>query len=271
VAIALAEAFFLFFPRPKKITVTKEKIVVTREKVKEKEMAVSREILPKPIAGHIAIIVDDCGYNLQPCEYSQKIKSPVTFSVLPNLQHSTDVAKCIHKNGKEVMLHLPMEPHYNEDKYPENYLIKTSMSKAKIENILTKSLESVPLAAGVNNHMGSKVTEDTRAMTIVFDGLKNRRLFFIDSLVTNNSVCQAIAKSKALPFGKRGIFLDNENNRDYIEHQFELLAREARAKGYVIAIGHDRTLTLQIIQEQIQRLEKEGFKIITVGELIKQR
>ena len=266
-AIALTQAFFLFAHKPKVVR-PKEKVVISKQVPAKPAVSVAAREMPQPFQGRIAIIIDDCGYNLQPCEFSEKIKSPVTFSVLPSLQHSTDVAECVHKNSKEVMLHLPLEPHHNDDVYPENYLIKTTMSSAKIESIIHKSLESVPYVDGINNHMGSKATENTKVMTVIFKELQKHDLFFIDSLVTSNSVCQTVAQSLDLSFGKRDIFLDNENNRPYIEHQFELVAQEARKKGYAIAIGHDRRLTLQIIEEQTDRLEKEGFKIIKVKDLL---
>ena len=267
-AIALIEAFFLFVYKPK-VTRAKEKVAaVTKPRPAKPAVLLIHRETPKPLQGRIVIIVDDCGYNLRPCEFSAKIKSPVTFSVLPSLQHSTEVAECVHGNNKEVMLHLPLEPHNNDDVYPENYLIKTSMSEAKIQGIIRKSLKSVPYASGVNNHMGSKATENTKIMTAIFNELKKRNLFFIDSLVTNNSVCQTVAKSMELPFGKRDIFLDNQNARESIEHQFELLTQEAKEKGYAVAIGHDRHLTLQIIEEQTGLLEKEGFKIISVKDLL---
>ncbi len=267
-AVVLVEAFFLFFHKPKTVTVIKEKIVVVKEKA-EKEKPAPREVTPKPVLGRIAIIVDDCGYNLRPCEFSKTIKSPVAFAVLPNLRHSTEVGTCVHQNRKEVMLHLPMEPHHNEDKYPKNYLILTSMDRKAIEGIITKSLNSVPNADGVNNHMGSKATENMEVMAVVLRDLKRRGLFFVDSLVTGHSVCPTLARSINLPFGKRDIFLDNENTREYIRQQFDLLAKEAREKGFAVAIGHDRLLTLQLIREETERLEKDGFKIVPISELVK--
>ncbi len=262
--LVLTEAFFLFIYKPKKTVVI--------EKKEEKRVAVkAKETVKKPTAGRIAIIVDDCGYNLLPCSFSTAIKDPVTFSILPDLQHSTDVAACTHQSNKEVMLHLPMEPHNNADKYPEGYIIKTSMSKAKIEQIINKALKDVPYVAGVNNHMGSKATESKPVMTIVFSVLKNKGFFFVDSLVTDHSVCPALAKTMQLPFAQRNIFLDNKNERAAIEKQFALLAEDAKKNGYAVAIGHARRLTLQIIKEQTERMGKEGFQFVTVKDLIEQK
>src|SRR3989338_2854864 len=244
-AILAIETLILFSQHPRKTTIIKEK----------KARVISKRELPKgQMAGRIAIIVDDCGYNLQPCEIISKIKRPVTFSVLPALKYSTAVAQCAHYSEKEVMLHLPMEPHQNSDKYPDGYIIKTTMSNKKIERLIKDALATVPFAAGVNNHMGSKATEDTKTMKNVFSVLKADNLFFIDSMVTNRSVAQDLASAMGIPFAERNIFLDNNNDRSYIEGQFLQLAEIARAKGYAVGIGHARALTLQIIKEQTEQI-----------------
>lgn len=277
----LTETFFLLVYKSKQVAEVKAQkasVALKKEPIKKPEMAVFKKTekkepaeAKKPFLGKIAIIVDDCGYNLQPCEYSASIKNPVTFSVLPDLKHSTDVAQCVHNNQKGVMLHLPMEPHFNNDHYPDDYIITTVMKKAKIENIIKHDLENIPFVDGVNNHMGSKATETSSLMAIVFDELKKRSLFFIDSLVTDKSVCSALAKTIQLPFTQRDVFLDNTNERSYIEGQFAQLAEIAKKKGHAIAIGHDRKLTLEIIKEQTELLESQGFQFVTARDLISKK
>lgn len=259
--LVLVEAYFLFF-RPKKMppaAVHKKPVAVAVKEIKE-----------RPVKGRIAIIIDDWGYNVSHCELLRAIDGPVTVSILPQLPHSQEVAECAHRNGKEVMLHLPLEPQPREnlEKYPRHYIIKTSMKKTEVEKMLEEALKSVPFADGINNHMGSKATEDTRLMTTVFTFLQKKGLFFVDSLVTNHSVCRDLARTMSLPFAHRDIFLDNTNNRSYIESQFNQLIETATQKGTAIGIGHDRALTLEVIDEQIQKWEKEGFQFVTVRNLI---
>lgn len=271
--LVIIEAFFLFVHKPQQPTIQKKAPKPSLEKeIPPKPPivlpVVPKEIFPKPKTPIIAVIIDDCGYNLLPCRFATLIKSPVTFSILPDLQHSVKIAECAHESNKEVMLHLPLEPHEILEKYPKDYLIKTSMDKGKIKKILTKNLDTLPHLSGVNNHTGSKATEDRRTMSTIFAILRERGLFFIDSLVTDHSICQTLASEKKLPFAKRDIFLDNENERSYIEGQFALLAEQAKRSGSAIAIGHARSLTLQIVKEQIEKLEKEGFRFVTIKELI---
>ncbi len=287
VFLVLTEGFFLFVRTPS-VSVPTKGVAVKEVKHEARNVKkqttdqfpaisvkppIQRETTLSPlprasaIEGHLAIIVDDCGYSALPCQIAPSINGPVTFSVLPNLKFSTQVSRCTDRAGKEVMLHLPMEAHHNSDPYPESYLIKVNMSKSKIESIIAKSLASVPNAVGVNNHMGSKATENKSVMSIIFAALKRQGLFFVDS-VTGKSVCKEIAHTMKLPFAERQVFLDNKNERTYIENQFKMAAQKARENGYAIAIGHARPLTLQIIKEQADKLPGEGVIFVTVQELI---
>ena len=216
----------------------------------------------------VSIVIDDWGYSTKNCQYLREIKNPITVSVLPDLPHSADVMQCAHEAGKEIMLHLPMEAHNNSDEYPLDYLLKTTMSPLKVNHLLSNILDKMPLVVGVNNHMGSKATEDKTMMSTVFKQLKHRGLFFMDSRVTSKSVCEPLARLSGVPFASRDVFLDNVNERAAIQKELADLVKIAKKRGKALAIGHDRALTLQVIQESIQSLRDQGIELVTVKELI---
>lgn len=222
-----------------------------------------------PVKAYVAIVIDDWGYSTRNCEYLRSIKDPITVAVLPDLPHSNDVMQCAHAAGKEIMLHLPMEAHSNSDEYPADYLLKTDMSPLKIDRLLTSILDKMPFVVGVNNHMGSKATEDKAVMSTVFKQLKYRGLFFMDSRVTSKSVCASLARQAGLPFASRDVFLDNINERGPIEESLAELARIALKRGKAIAIGHDRSLTLQVIEDKVLWFREQGIELVTVKDYIR--
>jgi polysaccharide deacetylase 2 family uncharacterized protein YibQ len=138
-----------------------------------------------------------------------------------------------------------------------------------VSKIVEDDLNQLPSVEGVNNHMGSKATGDRALMKIILKKLKKKGLFFIDSMTAHNSVCSALAVEMGLAFGKRDVFLDNINTREAITKQLLILAQKARRRGYAVAIGHDRHLTLQILKEELPLLEKQGFQIVSVKGLLK--
>ena len=86
------------------------------------------------------------------------------------------------------------------------------------------------MTKGVSNHMGSKATEDRELMTTILAELKRRRLFFVDSVTSDRSVCAPVAAALKIPFARREVFLDNRNERKAIERQFAEAAAIARQK-----------------------------------------
>lgn len=218
----------------------------------------------------IAFVLDDWGYRMNNCRFLKEIKEPLAIAVLPGLRHSDNIMKCASLYDKDIMLHLPLEPYHTADKYPDYYLIKTTMPKAKVESLLDDTFKKMPLIIGVNNHMGSKATEHRELMTVVLKKIRKKGLFFVDSMTApKGSICGALADELKVPFAKRDVFLDNINTREAIEKQMIELAQKARRQGYAIAIGHDRTLTMQVIKDSIPVLQKQGFKIVSIRELLR--
>lgn len=222
--------------------------------------------VPVVTRAKIAIVLDDWGYNLNSLPIIEKIKLPLTASVLPNLSYSREVAEELHSRGFEIILHLPMEP--KEAYHLEKNTIMTSWNEASINKIIDEDLGNIVYAKGINNHMGSRATENSRTMEIVFKKLKKRSLFFLDSLVTSSSVCYNLSRKIGLPYARRDIFLDNKEDPVYIKEQINKLKLRAKEKGSAIGIGHDRKVTLEVLKEVMPELEKEGYKLVYLSELV---
>jgi hypothetical protein len=160
-----------------------------------------------------------------------------------------------------------MEPH---EKYRlEQNTILTSMDEATIKEILRQDLANVPYVKGVSNHMGSKATEDIRIMRIIFNELKRSHLYFLDSLVSSESVGFDLANERRVAFSKRDVFLDNEEEPEYIKGQIRKLKTRAMVYSRAIGIGHDHKVTLEVLKEVMPQMAKEGYKFVFVSELAK--
>jgi len=218
--------------------------------------------------GKIAIVLDDWGYNLNNLHILKEIKAPLTLSVLPNLPYTKSVCQEGYTLGFEIILHLPSEP--KEKVRLEQNTILTTMKDKTITDIVDHDLENIDYVRGLSNHMGSKVTEDERVMNLILKELKQRKLYFLDSWVTSKSVGASLAKKMNLPFLKRDIFLDNNEDAVYIRSQINKLKNKARINGQAVGIGHDRKITLETLREIIPELENEGYKIVLASSLTKE-
>ena len=168
------------------------------------------------------------------------------------------------------MLHLPMEPkgYPARDKDPGKGAILMNTPRKEIAKIIAQDLSGIPYVQGVNNHTGSRLTENKEMMNLILKELKKRKLFFIDSKTSDESVAYREAKRLGLRCGERDVFLDNEIDLDYIKGQIRLLARIALNEGKAIGIGHAHSLTVQAIKETIPELENQGIEFVLVSELV---
>jgi len=224
--------------------------------------------VPLHAAGKVAIVLDDWGYNNRNVQALLEIGQPITVAVLPNLPFSKNVAVNANAGNIEVILHLPLEAH-DSSKRPEKGVIKTDMSAKDVLERLQSALDSVPYVKGVSNHMGSKATEDEKLMKLLFVQFKKKNLYFLDSLVTVNSVCGKIAGEAGIKFTERSVFLDNENTADYIAAQLRHAMTLAKEKNAVVAIGHDRALTIKTIKNMLPAFQREGIKLVYLSEVVK--
>jgi len=241
-------------------------------KPSRKEKIVVAKIIPPRFAEkEMAIIIDDIGYDLKPVYELIRIEEEITFAVLPLLPHSREADRLLQQSGREVLLHLPMEPVSYPDEKPGSGALFTDMSDEEIVRQLEKNLASVPHAVGVNNHMGSKFMADEEKLTPVFRTLKSANLFFVDSRTTPSSKSAAVARKTNLPLVSRKVFLDHDRNYDKIYAVLMDVARAPAGTAPLIAIGHPYPETIRAIRDARRVLREKGVSIIPVSRMIKKQ
>lgn len=238
--------------------------------VKQPAAAEKKVVKAEPVknAGKIALILDDWGYNLKNRDFITGNNYHLSISILPFKPYSAMVAKLAHDKNKDVIVHMPMEPESKESYGLEENTLLIGMSRDEIDTILKRAFKNIPYAKGLSNHMGSKATQNKRLMEIVMEFLKANNLFFLDSLVTSKSVCAGCAEKFMVPIMRRDVFIDNENDPAYIRKQVMALAHEAEASGLAVGIGHDRPVTISVLEEVIPELSEQGFEFVNISEII---
>ncbi|MDP3730671.1 MAG: divergent polysaccharide deacetylase family protein [Candidatus Omnitrophota bacterium] len=250
---------------PKRKIIVVKKVPAAKEAVRKRRFAAIQKNYKNP---KVAIVIDDFGYNISNLDRILAAKRAVTFSILPNLPYSKRIAEAASSKGYEVILHLPLES-LDKAAPTEAGTIKTGMNEKEMLALLDKDIASVPGLSGVSNHQGSKATEDKRCMSIILSDLKKRSLYFLDSLVTNKSVCREAAAQAQVPYAKRDIFLDNENSPEYIEKQMLSMRKMAFKYGSVIAVCHDRKNTIAVLDKMMPELVSEGIRFVYLSEIVK--
>lgn len=211
----------------------------------------------------IAIIIDDMGHNLEEGERLAALDQPLTLAFLPWRRHTQRLAQLAHDRGKEIMLHAPMANTHNFDLGPGG--LTADMDEHTMTLTLRRALQSIPYVQGVNNHMGSLLTQQLRAMDWVMKELNRYRLYFVDSRTIASSVAGDVARAYSIPSVTRDIFLDHEQTEEFVDKQFQLLIKRAREKGTAIAIGHPHKVTVDYLEKHLPLLDREGIAIATIS------
>ncbi len=216
----------------------------------------------------LAIVIDDLGYAAHQADILYQIDPRITLAVLPHQRYSIQIAQKAKAQGQEVLLHLPLEPKRYEKYGKMLHMLLVDMKPDKLKRELKYSLDNIPLAVGINNHMGSYLTENEAQMRIVLGELKKRGLFFIDSRTTSDSIGYSLAKKMGLRAGKRDIFLDNVDRIEDITSQLNKLVVLAKQKGKAIGIGHPRLNTFSAIEHFLQSDMAADVQLAPVSELL---
>ena len=223
-------------------------------------------------AAELAIILDDLGHDRSAADSLLALPFPLTISVLPHLPFSADVAEEAYRRGDQIMLHLPMESQSegegSEGAIPEPIELREGMNQQQVASALDAMLETVPHAAGVNNHQGSRATADPALMQALMPALRERGLFFIDSRTTAATVAYDAAESAGVRSASRKVFLDDTATREAVLAQLDLAARDALRDGSAIAIGHPHPATIVALAEGVPGLESKGIRLVFVSDLV---
>jgi polysaccharide deacetylase 2 family uncharacterized protein YibQ len=231
-------------------------------------------IPPKPSvlkAGYrpkMAIVIDDLGIENHISQELLHWNLPITFSILPFTPYSKTIAQEAHRRGKEVILHLPMEPHGYPKKNPGDGALLYKMDEEKLLRQLSKDIEAIPYIQGVSNHMGSRLMEDPEKMKIILSELKRRGLYFLDSRTTPQTVGLQTAQALGLASTERDVFLDHVVEEEDIIQSLERLAQEALISGRAIGVGHPHPATLRALKRMVPKIQEKGIEIVPLSALI---
>lgn len=215
----------------------------------------------------IAIIIDDVGYDVETARSFLRLDIPLTLSILPSSPHAVLIAKEAHENGRELILHLPMEPKGYPKLKPGPGAVLVGMPGETISGIMDDHLKRFPQVRGVNNHMGSRFTEIEEGMAVVFAELRKRGLFYVDSRTTHRTVAPMLGRKMGVPVAARGVFLDNDLSSKAMRFQTERLLGMARHAGYGIGIGHPHRETLRCLRDSLKRIKREA-QVVPVSEIV---
>ncbi len=225
--------------------------------------ALGQSKTPLPV---IVIIIDDMANNLDQGEQALQLPGAINYAFLPHHPNTRMLATRAHQLHKEVLLHAPMSNVHN--KPLGDGALTPQMEQQEFIKTLEADIASVPYAQGVNNHMGSLLTQMPRQMGWVMTTLQQHQLYFIDSRTSVHTAAESIAALHQLPHLRRHIFLDNQRSDDAIDAQFEKLLQLANTQAVTVAIGHPYPETIAVLEKKLPSLQLRGYRLALASEVV---
>ena len=241
-----------------------------QEGVSDKIKALAKPLYDKggdPHSPKVVVIIDDMGVSAANSTKVEHLPGPLTLSYLPYAKNLPERTKEAAARGHELMVHMPMQP-LNDHIDPGPKVLKGDESPEQFDAILEWGLSQFSGYKGVNNHMGSRLTQNSDAMRRVMEKLAPRGLYFIDSKTIGASVAADMAAQAGMAYAERDVFLDHVISDEYIEASLKKLERIAREKGYAIAIGHPHPETIKALTAWLPTLREKGLTLVPASAVV---
>lgn len=219
-------------------------------------------------SAQVAIIIDDIGYRKSDAQ-ALYLPGNISYAILPHTPYGKRLALKAQAKNNDVILHIPMESKNGKKLGPG--ALTSEMNENGIRGSLSHAFAEIPFALGINNHMGSKLTELYQPMAWTMQFLRERDLVFIDSVTTSASQAEDVAISFGVPSLHRHIFLDNKLEHNYIRRQFKQLIRDAKRYQTVVAIAHPHPETITSLKKLLPLLAQNNVELVPISTLLNRK
>lgn len=218
-------------------------------------------------AARIAIVIDDIGYRVHEDNEIYALPLAVNVAIIPSAPHAKARAQQAQRQGRDTLIHMPMQPKGNLKLEPNGLIL--GLSAAEVAHRVDLAQHIIPNAIGMNNHMGSAATANLPLMTSLMQQLAQRGLSFLDSKTIGSSVAGKVGKTYGVPVLERNIFLDDDNEYTSVLTQFHKALQYARKHGTAIVIGHPRKNTIAVLKQQLFQLPSD-IQLVRISQLWQQ-
>ena len=215
----------------------------------------------------LAIVMDDLGLDRDASHRIAAMNGPLTLAFLPYADDLSRQTLPLRRAGHELLVHLPMEPH-NPDADPGPNALLVGLDEGEFLRRLDWNLNRFDGFVGVNNHMGSRMTENPAKMVLVMSRLRRDGLLYLDSLTSPRTVGPRAARAVGVPSITRDVFLDNDRDRRAIRTQLKKAVRLAKQRGWAIAIGHPYPETLDVLERWTRARKPDGILLVPLSQLV---
>jgi polysaccharide deacetylase 2 family uncharacterized protein YibQ len=232
-------------------------------------LVLSALTLTQAHSAQLVIIIDDIGNNYEQGNAMVELEGPLTLAFLPHTPYAKKLANKAYLHHKEIILHAPMENTIKTALGPG--ALTQELTETELKRTLKKAIASIPHTQGINNHMGSALTQNKQSMTWVMETLQDEQLYFVDSLTSAKSVAYKLAQQQGLPSLRRHVFLDNNTSLTSLNQQWQQALRISKKHGSAVLIAHPYTESHEFLARKIPELSHQNIQLVHASQLFLDR
>ncbi|MFT4766295.1 MAG: polysaccharide deacetylase 2 family uncharacterized protein YibQ [Oleispira sp.] len=226
-------------------------------------------ILTQAHSAQLVIIIDDIGNNYEQGNAMVELEGSLTLAFLPHTPYAKKLANKAYLVHKEIILHAPMENTAKAVLGPG--ALTQELTETELKQTLKEAIASIPHTQGINNHMGSALTQNKQSMKWVMETLQDEQLYFVDSLTSPKSVAYKLAQQQGLPSLRRHVFLDNDTSFASLNKQWQQALRISKKYGSAVLIAHPYTESHDFLAQKIPELSDQNVQLVPASQLFLDR
>ena len=223
-----------------------------------------------PPKGIICLVIDDFGYAYNETIIDFLDLSPdYTVAIIPGHPYSSQISQVADDKGFETIVHMPLEPYELDDDSEKAFMLSEALNAEEVEERINFAFLEIPTASGMNNHQGSKATENLQLMKYIARSLKKRDKFFLDSFTNPESRGFITMRRFGVKTELRQVFLDHIETAEHIHSQIDSLVQLSHQMDVAIGIGHVKPITYQILKYRIPELINAGYRFVQLKDIVR--
>jgi polysaccharide deacetylase 2 family uncharacterized protein YibQ len=220
--------------------------------------------------GRLAIVLYGIPDDARSADSTFALPVPFAVALPPGRAHSRDVFRAAHARGREVVLHLPLEPIDYPRVHPGPGTLLVTMSPAKITSALRRDLDHAAPVAAVANHMGSLATQDMTLMRAVFHELRRADVPFVHVMPAAGAVCKSLASEMGVGYSEPDLVIDREPRQADVrafDRRWQEAVQRARDRGACVLWIRSSPALRRWLTARAQKLE--GVSLAPLSALLR--
>ncbi len=220
----------------------------------------------------VAVVVYGFGDDAELARSFLSLPQPFAVALAPARPASAGWFRGARDAGREVVLHLPLEPINYPQVNPGPGTILVTMKPAEITNTVRKYLGQAGSVAAVSNQMGSLATQDMAVMSAVYRELRRQKVPFLHMTPVAGSVCKSLAAEIGVVYDEPHDVIDREalsQGRAALDRRWQMVLEGARARGSAIVLLRATPQSREWLTQALAVKRLKGVSIVPLSALLR--